>query len=158
MSLLVLTQPGNRVNTYGHYTAEVLRGEGFADLTVASLDAETLARLADYDAVVLTTCLPRRAVINTLVAYVQQGGRLIILRPSRLLAMAFGLAPTDTVAYPAYVRPLPGHPISAGVPHESLQTHLPADNYEPRRLPEGAREVARLPLLPGIAARRLPRS
>ena len=128
MGMLILTQPGNRVNTYGPYTAAVLKAEGFADFDVQPLGQESLARLDAYDAVILTPCLPRRAYVERLVAYVKTGGRLIALRPSRVLAVELGLAPTDTAAFPAYVRPLPGHAVSAGVPHESIQTHLPADN------------------------------
>ena len=144
MGMLVLTQPGNRANTYGPYTAAVLKAEGFADFDVQPLGQEALAGLESYDAVILTPSLPRRAYVERLAAYVKAGGRLIALRPSRLLALALGLAPTATVAYPAYARPLPGNAISDGVPHESIQTHVPADNYEPLQLPEGAREIARI--------------
>ena len=144
MGMLVLTQPGNRANTYGPYTTAVLKAEGFADLDVQPIGQESLARLDAYDAVILTPCLPRRAFVDRLVAYVKSGGRLIALRPSRLLALELGLVPTETVSYPAYVRPLPGNSISAGVPHESVQTHMPADNYEPLQLTEGTREIARI--------------
>ena len=144
MGMLILTQPGNRANTYGPYTTAVLKAEGFADLDVKPIGRESLAQLDVYDAVIVTPCLPRRAYVERLVSYVKAGGRLIALRPSRLLALELGLAPTDTAAFPAYVRPLPGSSISAGVPHESVQTHLPADNYEPLQLPAGAREIARI--------------
>jgi hypothetical protein len=143
MTLLILTQPGHRANTYGRYAAEVLKADGFADLELCPLDA-ALERAGEADAVLLTTCLPRKAQVDALVDAVRRGARLIALRPSRVLAVALGLVPTDTVTYPAYVRPSEAHPIGAGVPHESIQTHTPADNYEPRRLPDGAQEVARL--------------
>ena len=144
MGMLVLTQPGNRANTYGPYTTAVLKAEGFADLDVQPIGEPALARLDAYDAVILTPSLLRRAYVERLVAFVKAGGRLIALRPSRLLALELGLVPTETVSYPAYVRPLPGNSISAGVPHESVQTHMPADNYEPLQLPEGTREIARI--------------
>ena len=144
MGMLILTQPGNRANTYGPYTAAVLKAGGFADFDVRPIGQDSLARLEAYDAVIVTPCLPRRAYVDRLAAYVKGGGRLIALRPSRLLTLALGLEPTDTVAFPAYVRPLPGNAVSAGVPHESIQTHLPIDNYEPLQLPEGTREIARV--------------
>ncbi len=143
MGMLILTQPGNRANTYGAYTTAVLKAEGFADMVVRPIGQESLAGLEAYDAVILTPCLPRRAYVDRLAAYVKAGGRLIALRPSRLVALALGLAPTSTVVHPAYVRPLPGNAISAGVPHESVQTHVPVDNYEPLQLPEGTQEIAR---------------
>lgn len=145
MTLLILTQPGHRASTYGTYAAEILKAEGFADLAVQPLDAPRLAEhLEAADAVVLTTSLPRRAQVEALLEYVHRGGGLITLRPSRLLAAALGLVPTDTTTYPAYVLPSVSHPIGAGLPPEAIQTHVPADNYEPAKLPEGAREGARL--------------
>ena len=148
MSLRILTQPGNRVNTYGPYAAEVLRAEGFADLVVQPLGSPALGQLGASDVAMLTASLPPRAQVDALVDFVRSGGRLIALRPSRLLATALGLAPTDTVTYPAYLLPSSTHPIGAGVPHQTIQTHLPADNYEPARLPNDAQEVARL--YPGV--------
>jgi len=82
--------------------------------------------------------------VDALVELVKGGGSLIVLRPSRVLATALGLTPTDTVTHPAYVLPLAGNRISGGAPHESIQTHLPADNYDPATLPKGAWEAARL--------------
>jgi hypothetical protein len=147
MTLLLLTQPGHRANTYGPYAAEVLKTEGFSDLAVQPIDSlgdDAPGALDRYDAVVLTPSLPRRSQVDALVAYVRAGGRLLALRPSRLLASALGLVPTDTVTSPAYVKPAADHPIGAGLPQESLQTHVPADNYEPARLPPGTRSAARL--------------
>ncbi len=135
MGILILTQPGHPANTYGRYAAEVLRGEGFSDLSVQPLDAAAGDSLAAYDAVVLTPALPRRVQVDALVELVKSGGRLIVVRPSRVLAAALGLTPVDTVTYPAYVLPGEADPVAAGVPHESIQTHVPADQYEPHALP-----------------------
>jgi hypothetical protein len=146
MGILLLTQPGQRSNIYGRFAHEILKSEGFANLTVRALDGTPgpLTSLDEHDAVILTASLPRRAEIDALVAYVSAGGRLIVLRPSRLVALALGLTPVDTVTYPAYVRPGAAHPAGAGVPRESIQTHVPADHYEPAALPTGSQEIARL--------------
>ena len=146
MGMLVLTQPGNRANTYGPYTTAVLKAEGFADLDVQPIGQESLGQLDCLrrgDSYTLFAA--RRAFVERLVSYVKTGGRLIALRPSRLLALELGLVPTETVSYPAYVRPLPGNSISAGVPHESVQTHMPADNY--RAAPTAGRHTGDRPNL-----------
>jgi hypothetical protein len=148
MSVLILVRPGQPANTFGRYIAEILKADGFADLEIAAIDARgTLDRLDAYDAVIVTRLLAARAHAEALVEYARRGGRLIVIRPSLLLATRLGLVPADTMLCPAYVRP--GRcgrddPISAGVPHEPIQTHVAADTYEVSRLPEGATEVARL--------------
>ena len=46
MAVLMLTRPGQPANTYGRFTAELLKADGLVDLEIASLDQpETLARL-----------------------------------------------------------------------------------------------------------------
>src|SRR4029450_9360441 len=100
MTLLLLTQPGHRANTYGPYAAEVLKTEGLGDLAVQPIDSVgaappgALHRSDRYAAVVLTPSLPRRAQVDALVAYVRAGGRLLALRRSRLLASALALVHT----------------------------------------------------------------
>jgi hypothetical protein len=177
MSVLVLVRDGQPTNTYGRYAAEILRTEGFVDYRVVSLGAlevgleaarepAGLDELDAYDAVLVTRMHPSKAQASTLVDYVRRGGRLIVIRPSNLLARLLGLVPLNTMLCPAYVRPNPlsgtngslldglhtgrgrasghGAAIGVGVPHEPIQTHVAADNYEPGKLPTGATEVARL--------------
>src|SRR6266508_384066 len=100
MGVLLLTRPGQPANTYGRFTDELLKADGFADLEIASLDdAATLQRLGDPagadapDAVVVTRLLATKAQAAALVDFVTRGGRLIALRPSRLLATGLGLMP-----------------------------------------------------------------
>jgi hypothetical protein len=159
MSVLILVRDGQAVNTYGQFAAEVLRSEGFADHRVVSLGAagpagaadrpDALAGLDDraldqHDAVVVTRLSPTKAQAAALVEYTRRGGRLVVIRPSHLFAVALGLVPLNTMVCPAYVQPVDGHPLSAGVPHQPVQTHVAADKYEPAKLPAGAVEAARL--------------
>ncbi|HEX2516128.1 MAG TPA: hypothetical protein VH257_15580 [Chloroflexota bacterium] len=150
MAVLMLTRPGQPANTYGRFTAELLKADGLVDLEIASLDQpETLARLegagADgIDAVIVTRMLANKAQTAALAGYVRRGGRLIAIRPSRLLSTALGLTPLDTMLCPAYVRPAGAHPVVAGVPQEAIQTHVAADKVEGSRLPPGGVELARL--------------
>ena len=146
----MLTRPGQPANTYGRFTAELLKADGLADLEIASLDQpETLARLegagaGGIDAVIVTRMLANKAQTAALAGYVRRGGRLIAIRPSRLLSTALGLTPLDTMLCPAYVRPAGAHPVVAGVPQEAIQTHVAADKVEGSRLPPGGVELARL--------------
>jgi hypothetical protein len=145
MSVLVLTRPGQEVNAYGRYVAEILKADGFAALEVASIEAPgVLEGLDAHDAVLVSRMRVARPQAEALAAYARRGGRLIVLRPSRLLAVALGLTPVDTMVSPAYVQPAGEHPLSAGLPHEPIQTHVAADAYEPAKLPAGGVEVARL--------------
>ncbi len=151
MGVVLLTRPGQPANTYGQFAAELLKTDGFADLEIASLDdPAVLERLADPtgadapDAVIATRLLANKAQANALADYAKRGGRLIALRPSRLLATGLGLLPLDTMLCPAYVHPVEDHPIAAAVPHESIQTHVAADKYEVHRYPAGTSEIARL--------------
>ncbi|HEX3816387.1 MAG TPA: hypothetical protein VHX59_26390 [Mycobacteriales bacterium] len=142
MSIGVLVNDGQRVGAFGRYLAEILRGEGLTDQEVVTV-AAGLPELDRYDAVVLTRMNPTAAQVAALVSYVDGGGRLIAIRPSILLATALGLTPHLSMTDRAYVRPLTEHRVSAGVPHEPIQTHVPADNYS-ANLPGGAEVVAEL--------------
>src|SRR5436190_12744058 len=149
MGALLLTRPGQPANTYGRFAAELLKTDGFADLEISSLeDPAVCQRLDDPagadapDAVIVTRLLANKAQANALVEYARRGGRLIALRPSRLLATGLGLLPLDTMLCPAYVRPVGDHPIGAALPHEPIQTHVAADRYEVSRYPEGTSEIA----------------
>ncbi len=150
MGVLLLTRPGQPANAYGRFTVELLKTDGFADLEIASLDdPATLERLSDPaatdapDAVIVTRLLATKAQATAVVEYAKRGGRLIALRPSRLVATGLGLLPLDTMLCPAYLCAVGEHPIGAALPHEPIQTHVAADKYEVR-YPPGTTEVARL--------------
>ena len=121
--IAVLVHDSQPVARFGRYLAEILRGEGLSHYDVLPIDAG-LPDLAGYDAVVLTRLNPTVAQVRALVSYVEDGGRLIAIRPSMALTKALGLTPQLSMTDRAYVRPL-----TDGVPNEPIQTHVPADNY-----------------------------
>lgn len=121
----VLIHDGQRVAAFGRYVAEILHGEGFSHQEVVPIDTG-LPDLDRYDTVILTRLNPTLAQVRQLVSYVEAGGRLVAIRPSLLLAQSLGLTPQLSMTDRAYVRPL-----TAGVPNEPIQTHVPADNYRP---------------------------
>jgi hypothetical protein len=137
MSILILTRPDQHVGAYGNYLVEILRCEGLVDHVVRTdLPADPGAYDA-YDAVVVTRMRLPKASVDALGAYVERGGRLVVLRPSYLLATRLGLEPTSTMVSPAYVRPS-----ADGVPAESIQAHVVADGYTPGTGEELARLYA----------------
>ena len=154
MSIAVLVNPDQAIGRFGRYLAEILRAEGFADHTVVELGGQqptdqqpTDQRLADlsaFDLVVVARQRPSKAQVEWLLAYASSGGRLVLVRPSYLLATTLGLAPTHTMVAPAYVRPGAASQIASDVPQEPIETHLPADMYAPDALPEGAVVAAEL--------------
>jgi hypothetical protein len=144
MTIAVVVSPHQDVGRFGRYLAEILRAEGFTDHEVVELADRTLGDLSGYDLVVVARVRPTRAQVGQLLDYAAAGGRLILVRPSYLLARTLGLRSTHTMVAPAYVRPNDASPVGRGVPQEPIETHVPADAYAPDALPEGAVTVARL--------------
>jgi hypothetical protein len=140
MTVAVLVRPGQEVAAFGRYLGEILRAEGLVDhelLEVTGSRADDLpADLATYDLVVVTRMRLAKAQVEALVAYAEQGGRMLVVRPTYLFAVKLGLRPASSMVSPAYVRPL-----IDGVPREPIETHVPADCYH---LPADARVIAEL--------------
>lgn len=148
MSIAVLTRTDQEVGRFGDFLAEILRAEGFADLTVIPFAGPELPDLNDHDAVVVARLRPTKAQVGELLGYARDGGRLVIIRPSRVFAVELGLAPADSMIDPAYVTVRDDHPVGAGLTREPFETHVPADRYQPELLPDGAGVVADLLLDP----------
>ncbi|GAB2680454.1 polysaccharide deacetylase family protein [Kribbella swartbergensis] len=143
MTVAVLVRPGQEVAAFGRYLGEILRAEGLVNHTLIDVGAGLPEDFAAYDAVVVTRMRLAKTQIETLVEYAAGGGRLLLVRPTYLFAVKLGLRPASSMVSPAYVRPLDGNPIGTGVPHEPIETHVPADCYA---LPTEAKVVANLQL------------
>ncbi|MBM7788480.1 hypothetical protein [Tenggerimyces flavus] len=136
MTVAVLVRQGQEVAAFGRYLGEILRAEGLVDHELVEVTAAELPDLTSYDLVVVTRMRLAKAQVEALVGYAEQGGRLLVVRPTYLFAVKLGLRPTSSMISPAYVRPR-----SDGVPSEPIETHVPADLYD---LPDEARVVADL--------------
>lgn len=139
MTVAVLVHPGQEVAAFGRYLGEILRAEGLVDHEIVEVTGSTVADLPDlasYDLVIVTRMRLAKAQVEALLAYADQGGRLLLVRPTYLFAVKLGLRPTSSMIAPAYVRPR-----SEGVPAEPIETHVPADGYD---LPAEARVIADL--------------
>ncbi|MGH3490363.1 MAG: hypothetical protein ACRDP8_20945 [Actinopolymorphaceae bacterium] len=111
---------------------------------MVELADRTLGDLTGYDVVVVARIRPTKAQAARLLDHAAAGGRLVLVRPSYLLARTLGVLSTHTMVAPAYVRPGAESPLARGVPQEAIETHVPADAYAPDALPDGAVTVARL--------------
>jgi hypothetical protein len=112
------------------------------DHEIVDLDLE--ADLARFDVVVVARMRPTKAQVARLLDYASGGGRVVLVRPSYLLARALGLRSTHAMVASAYVRPGAASPVTRGVPQEPIETHVPADAYEPDALPDGVSVAATL--------------
>ncbi|MEV5967099.1 hypothetical protein AB0L70_35340 [Kribbella sp. NPDC051952] len=138
MTFAVLVRSGGRAGRYGHYLAEICRGEGLVDHEVLDLDTVTTPLpelLQRFSAIVVSAGGVHRAEADALHNYVSAGGGLVLVQPSRLLAERFGFDPADRTVNPAYVGIDRSHPITAGFDPHPVQTHVTVDLYA--RVPPG---------------------
>ncbi len=134
---LLLVLPEQSANPHRAYLAEILRAEGlnaFHARTTAETDWSALDR---YPVIVLAEGAFSREQADRLGAYVQQGGRLVAMRPGPDLDAVCGLEPAGGVTADGYMA---GDPSAAGLglPAAALQFHGEAD----RRRLAGAEPVA----------------
>jgi hypothetical protein len=134
--ILVQTDPAD---AFGTYYAEILRSEGLnsfdvshADITPASIGSHTTMLLADRN---LTS-----AEVATLTTWVQSGGNLIALRPSKQLAGLLGLTDASTTLSNGFLKVDTGSAAGKGLYANTMQYHDVADRYTLN----GATEIAKL--------------
>lgn len=134
--MLVVVDSAGR-NPFARYLLEILDTEGLPwretlDLAHDDLSAD---RLAGYRLVLLGTVDLDAARQATLRAYVEQGGRLIALRPPTELASLFGVraseSPVNRRARDRYLGFALDHPVLADLPCQTVQFHGELDLYHP---------------------------
>ena len=128
--ILLLT---SSTNGFSEYYAEILRNEGFNEFEVADTSQLNSTTLHHYDLVLLGEVPLSTRQISILSQWVQAGGNLIAMRPERNVARAFGFNPVDPVLansfHDAYLKINTGTTAGAGLVHEPIQFHGPADQY-----------------------------
>ena len=132
MPIAVLTRDDDP-NRFHTYIEEVLLTEGYpwfrrVDLAHTSLTPEMLA---GADVTILCSIQISSEECTTLLRYVEQGGRLLALRPSQEMAEALGLGPhLRKGALPdRWLQLNPDSPLAQGLAATDLQFHGPADLY-----------------------------
>ncbi len=119
-------------NGFSQYYPEILRAEGlneFSVLDVAQLDGACLER---YGIVLVGDLSLSRQEKSRLEKYVRRGGTLISMHPDRSLARSLGLAASNEELKEAYLRIDPLSQYGAGLVHEPIQFHGPANIYKIR--------------------------
>jgi hypothetical protein len=106
-----------------------LRAEGIGDFQEVDLPSLTAGGLRRFGAVVLTSCGAVPGLLDLLGAYVEEGGRLVLLRPALELAPLSGLEPLYRALAGAGLLVERGHPAFGGFPYEPLQLIGAVDLY-----------------------------
>ena len=128
---------------FGAYLPEMIRGEGLNLFTVRTTSSFTASALAPYGTVVLgeTTLTPDQ--VTALTNWVNAGGNLIAMRPSRSLADLLGLTPAGGGGLSeGYVKVDTSRKPGEGIEGPTMQFHGAADLYRPRDA--GTQVVAQL--------------
>jgi len=140
--ILLLVRSGQPENIFGSYTGEMLKLEGINDFDLVDMDTTEDWLATEPSVVILTRCRLRLREQEQLLSYVKDGGRLIVFRPSCRLCESLGLTATFSATLDAYLLPDADHPVSRGLPHESIQCHWPTERYGLGSLPGGAEVIA----------------
>jgi Bacterial Ig-like domain len=121
-------------NHFSEYYAEILRNEGFNEFAVADISNVSIASLQKYDIALAGEIPLSEPQIRMLSDWVKGGGNLIAMRPDSRMVKAFGLgligtAPGDSQMEGAYLAINGKSMAGAGLVHEPMQIHGPADMY-----------------------------
>jgi hypothetical protein len=138
-SILVLTS--TRGNKFAKYYQEILRAEGFRNISVYDIGEATDLSLSQHDVIILgeTPLIP--ADITRLSNWVARGGKLIAMRPDEQLASLLGISNAAASRSEAYLQVDTSREPGAGIVGETIQYHGTADLYT---LEGDTRQVATL--------------
>jgi hypothetical protein len=125
---------------FGAYYAEILRAEGLNALSSADISTISASTLAGYDVVILAEMPLTATQVATFRGWVDGGGNLIAMRPSKNLASLLGLTDASATLADAYLRVDTAAAPGFGIVSQTMQFHGTADLY---RL-NGARAIATL--------------
>lgn len=118
-------------NSFGSYTGEILRTEGFNEYDLISIesDAVTTSYLKRYDIVILSQNgidLNKSEMISQ---YVQNGGNLVAIRPDTSLSALLGITLEPGIISEGYIEIDTTSPEGSGLVSTALQFHGAADKY-----------------------------
>ncbi len=128
--ILLLTAPGEG-HPFDAYLREILLTEGYNCFDEANAPADA-AELARYSLVIISSGAASATSPDTLRAYIEAGGKAIVLRPPAEWAPMFGLAPVGdaySLVRDAYLSVSTDHPWMRGFAEPELQCPGEADVY-----------------------------
>jgi hypothetical protein len=127
-------------NPFGAYYAEILRAEGLDVFSSADISTVSASTLSGHDLVVLAEMPLTPTQASVLAQWVDGGGSLVAMRPSKNLARLLGLTDASATLADAYMRVDAATSPVSGIVDQTIQFHGAADLY----WLSGARAVASL--------------
>ncbi len=124
--ILVITKS---TNPYSKYYPEILRAEGLNAFSTADIATVSAASLANYKLVILGEMTLTAAQVSTISTWVNNGGKLIAMRPDKQLAGLLGLTDTGATINDTYLDIDNSNPVGSGLTATSMQYHSTADRY-----------------------------
>lgn len=124
--ILVVTSSADH---FGGYVAEMLRTEGLNEFSTTDVSNLNAGKLADRRVVILGRTALTDAQVATLTTWVQDGGKLIALRPDARLAGLLGITSAGGTLTEGYVKVDTTSAPGAGITGATMQFHGTADRY-----------------------------
>ncbi len=124
--VLIVTAPND---TYGKYYAEILRTEGISYFSVKDTSELSPSLLDQYITTIVVQTSLTQPQIDTLRAWVEDGGNLIAMRPDKKLASLLGVTDVGVASPNQYLRVDPATAMGAGIVSEPMQFKGVADHY-----------------------------
>ncbi|MPZ20455.1 MAG: DUF4082 domain-containing protein [Luteitalea sp.] len=116
-------------NPFSRYYAEILRAEGLNAFTAMDISQVSATVLAAHDVVILGEMPLTSAQVTMLTNWVDGGGNLIAMRPTKSLAGLLGLSDSGGTLPEGYLAVDTNVPPGAGITAASMQYHGVADRY-----------------------------
>ena len=124
--IVVLT---NAANLFSQYHGEILSTEGLNEFAKADVTSISSATLAPYDVAILGQATLSSAQVTTLSNWVNQGGKLIAMRPDKQLAGLLGLVDAGSTLSEGYLLVNTSNGPGVGIVDQTMQFHGTADRY-----------------------------
>jgi hypothetical protein len=120
---------GSADNPFSRYYPEILRAEGLNYYTLTDISTVNQSLLANYKVVILGDISITSSSVQLLTDWVQGGGNLIAMRPSKLLANLLGISDNNATLSDAYIKVDTTQVPGKGIEGATLQYHSAADLY-----------------------------
>ncbi len=146
--ILIIVDDSYTANPFGRYLGEIMRAEGLNSYNLESLVDMTATLLDGYELVILAEMDLTVGQAGLLTDYLNNGGRIIAMRPDSDIAPLFGISSNNGPITDGYLRindtitlTVGSIPPGTGLVTETLQIHGEADQYS---LSGGAITLAQL--------------
>ena len=119
----------NQTNAFSVYYAEILATEGLNEFALTNVSSISDGTLAPYDVAILGQATLTSAQVTTLSNWVNQGGKLIAMRPDKQLAGLLGLVDAGSTLSEGYLLVNTSNGPGVGIVDQTMQFHGTADCY-----------------------------